>query len=303
MPVSIFFVFAILFCLLSPRSDQSPTNLSSPMSCYLKENRRRSEARKVAIALNNSSTMLVRRQHSACAIESFRDAIQAMKTAVSTANTEQDDEELSRILKRASRSEIIVKALADKSSESSSATPRSPLMEVIFSRASLATIFSLLSATPRSTWILLPLSMEMESESRSSEGGSIMGNNDDETIDLESGMLMRNFGIAHAGAAHAAVEPILKTSILRKSYQCFRLAKVILHKIHENDTSAKTSENVLLLELLLEYDLLHVSVQLGMESRIMEHNENLLRIIAWIHAQDDLTNERTSSQLPFAAAA
>jgi hypothetical protein len=114
---------------------------------------------------------------------------------------------------------------------------------------------------------------------------------------------MRNFGIAHAGAARASVEPDITAFFFRKSYHCFSLSKAILLKLHENDQDAKMKENVLLFELLLEYDLLHVSVQLGMNMRIIEHNENLIRIITWIQAQEDLTAAKSNGPLQYAAAA
>jgi hypothetical protein len=106
------------------------------------------------------------------------------------------------------------------------------------------------------------------------------------SIDLESCILVRNYGLAYGGLAQTATDSSLRLSHLNKSYRLLTLAQVVLEKLYESDADAGTCKNVPLLELLLKYDLLQTSVQLPLDNdRICEHDDFLF-VVFWVQAQD-----------------
>lgn len=105
---------------------------------------------------------------------------------------------------------------------------------------------------------------------------------------------MRNYGLVHLDLANTTAEPSRKRMHLDKAYRLFTLAKTVLHKLHEKEVDTEMSETFLLLEMLLEYDLLQSSVQLGMGSVVGEHNEQFQCLFFFIQATDSIVAYRAA---------
>jgi hypothetical protein len=236
------------------------------------------QARNVAIGLNNAGVTLLTRQENAAALEMFRDAVLAMKIAASDRDCQQNFDELAQLWMRASQRVAQLKETTEHSEK------QQCNLKVISTGADSAAVLSLLVDTPHTTKLILPMSIDPIDEVDLRHQGFYVDN-----IDLESCILMRNFGLAHAGLATASKEPSLKELHCDKSYRLLTLAKALFHKLHERDTGAEMFEHVLLFEVLLEYDLLQTSIQLGRErNRVVEHNESFQCMVFWIHAQESV---------------
>jgi hypothetical protein len=245
----------------------------------------RDQGRKVAIALNNAGIVFLRRQEYGEALESFRSAMQAMKIAAgSSVESRHDEEQLCQFLMRAShRAACISNAMVEE-------LPKRHAMDMISSQSAATDALSMLANVTNTSRMILPMVIDKtqevdETNLRKYTGIHVMNNN----IDLESCILVRNYGLAYGGLAQTDTDSSLRMSHLSKSYRLLTLAKVVLEKLYESDTDAGTCDNVLLLELLLKYDLLQTSVQLPLEKdRISEHEEDFQFIVFWIQAQDSL---------------
>jgi hypothetical protein len=224
---------------------------------------------------------MFRHHEYACALETFRDAVQAMKFATETGIAKQQqvlDDELSNAQQRASRRTA---TLATSSIDNSrTASP----MEVISTQEDSAAVLSIISVTLTSTRMYFPILID-PIDDHSLSGTQI----DDGSIELESSIMIRNYGLAHAALASNMTELGLQKTHLDRSYRLFTLAKAAVYRIQEEYPGAVIHENVLLFELLLSYDLLQTSIQLKMDnSWIVEHSENYQYIISWIRSHSGL---------------
>jgi hypothetical protein len=90
------------------------------MPCSLIFDEPCNQARMTAIALNNSGIVMLKRREYAHALETFRDAVQALKFAASDVY---DSQELRHIMTRASQRAASCSALIDKLKDFSGCAP------------------------------------------------------------------------------------------------------------------------------------------------------------------------------------
>lgn len=119
------------------------------------------------------------------------------------------------------------------------------------------------------------------------------------SIHLTSCILLQNLGISKVHWANSKTMGSSSShnnqeSLLKKSYNLFLLSHTLLDQLCKDDSTTKESspefcETLLLLELLLEYDLLGTSIQLGLEFHILlRHDEKLHSLYHWIHQRERL---------------
>jgi hypothetical protein len=244
------------------------------------------KARKIAIVLNNAGIVYLRRQQytHALELETFRDAMLVMKIAASTIDCNDIDlDQCSQEIRHFSELANNIVCITNKSDSTDSANTNtiSPQeMELTVDDADAA--LSLLTSTPSSTKLLLPIFINPFIENKSKlRDGHLFGSN----VELESCTLIRNFSIAHVCLARENAGSRRETQNLSKPYRLLKLARTILKKMQEQDPCTELSEHVMLIELLLGYDLLYTSIKLDLDlNEIMENHESNQGIIFWMHA-------------------
>jgi hypothetical protein len=112
--------------------------------------------------------------------------------------------------------------------------------------------------------LLLPISIDSREEEEACRYQGF--HMDSSNIDLESCIIIRNYGLSHASFANISAESSVKTQHLEKSYRLFTLANIVNLNLNEEDiTNIEWDEYVPQLELLLTYDLLQTSMRLGLD--------------------------------------
>jgi hypothetical protein len=110
-------------------------------------------------------------------------------------------------------------------------------------------------------------------------------------IHLEASILLRNLGLSTLYRACVTLEPSHKESLFQKSYHLFKLSRSLLDRIRdEEETSVELCETLLLMDLLLEYEQLYTSVQLGLGSHAIIHHERFQLISSWITQRERFIN-------------
>lgn len=256
------------------------------MPCSLIPNEPCNQARMTAIALNNNGIVKLRRREYAHALEMFRDAVHALKFAASDMNDSHDNEQLHHIMMRASPRTANGTPLIDKSKDFPGCSPT----EIISSKVDSTSVLTRLASNTAAP-LILPMSIDPEDENnlKHQEFHFEFCN-----IDMESCILMRNYGLTHLDLANATTEPSRKSLHLDKAYRLLTLAKTVLLRLHEKDVNTEMSETFLLLEMLLEYDLLQTSAQLGLGVPVDEHNEQFQCIFFFIQATDSIFGYRAA---------
>ena len=240
----------------------------------------RAAARRGAINLNNCGVILLSHRHWADAIDTFKDAMQLMKSAANEQGGTVSEQELQLALQRACQRTAHVFPITDPTQEAN----QGPLLKVISSQCNPATVCAFLNINdcPQDIKFLVTID-PIDFEGWESD-----------VSDLEAACILYNFGIAHSLSSFSIGCGYERIQLQENAYRILQLTHALAFKLFRKAVhKSHLSNPIMLINMLLTLKLMHHSSTLSHTRSVTagtreQYCGSLQELVFLIHAHQKL---------------